>query len=107
AGVSGRQFFLDRGLGETRGVVTLDGRPERLLIQRDGDSEVAALGARSVARVRSVDKAIGMAFLDLPGGVEAIHSLRTDEPPPVRGAAVEVEIRTEPRQDKLAKVRLI
>lgn len=107
AGMSGRQFFLDRGLGETRGVVTLDGRPERLLIQRDGDSEVAALGARSVARVRSVEKAIGVAFLDLPGGVEAIYSLRTDELPPVRGAAVEVEIRTESRQDKLATLRLV
>lgn len=105
--MSGRRFFLDKGIGETRGVVTLDGRPERLLIARDGDPVVTALGARSVARVRSVEKAIGIAFLDLPDGVEAIYSLRADEVPPVRGAAVEVEIRTEPRQDKLATVRLI
>lgn len=105
--MSGRRVFLDKGIGETRGVVTLDGRPERLLISRDGDPVLTALGARSVARVRSVEKAIGIAFLDLPDGVEAIYSLRADETPPVRGAAVEVEIRTEARQDKLATVRLI
>lgn len=105
--MSGRQFFLDRGVGETRGVVTLEGRPERLLIQRDGDIPALELFARNVARVRSVEKAIGVAFLDLPGGVEAIYSLRADELPPVRGASIEVEIRTEARQDKLATVRLI
>jgi Ribonuclease G/E len=60
-----------------------------------------------VARVRAVDKAIGAAFLDLPGGEEALLSLRPDEVPPVRGAVVEVEIRTESRRDKLATVRLI
>ncbi len=105
--MSGRQFFLDRGVGEMRGVVTLEGRPERLLIQRDGDVPALELFARNVARVRSVEKAIGVAFLDLPGGVEALYSLRTDEVPPVRGASIEVEIRTEARQDKLATVRLI
>ena len=48
-----------------------------------------------------------MAFLDLPGGAEALYSLRPDELPPVRGATIEGEIRTEARQDKLATVRLI
>ncbi|MBP7704577.1 MAG: ribonuclease E/G [Caulobacter sp.] len=102
-----RAYFIDRGIGETRGVVTLDGRPERLLIARDGEPQPLLLGARSVARVRSVEKAIGAAFLDLPGGGEAMLSLRQDETPPVRGASVEVEIRTEPRHGKLATVRLI
>ena len=31
-----RQAYLDASPGEVRGVVTLDGRPERLLIARDG-----------------------------------------------------------------------
>ena len=31
--MSERSLFLDRGIGETRGVVLLDGRPERLLIE--------------------------------------------------------------------------
>jgi len=105
--MSERAYFLDRCIGETRGVVTLDGRPERLLIARDGAPATTRLGARCVARVRSVEKAIGAAFLDLPGGEEALLSLRPDESPPVRGAAVEVEIRTESRRDKLATVRLI
>ena len=105
--MSHRAYFLDRCIGETRGVVTLDGRPERLLIARDGEPAATRLGARCVARVRTVDKAIGAAFLDLPGGEEALLSLRPDESPPVRGAAVEVEIRTESRRGKLATVRLI
>lgn len=105
--MSGRAYFLDRCVGETRGVVTVDGRPERLLIARDGEAATTRLGARCVARVRTVDKAIGAAFLDLPGGEEALLSLRPDESPPVRGGAVEVEIRTESRRDKLATVRLI
>ncbi|MES2033672.1 MAG: ribonuclease E/G [Pseudomonadota bacterium] len=105
--MSDRKYFLDKGIGETRAVVTLDGRPERLMIDRHDEPTALALGARSVARVRSVEKNIGIAFLDLPGGAEALYSLRQDELPPVRGAAVEVEIRTEARQDKLATVRLI
>ncbi len=105
--MSERTVFLDRCIGETRGVVAVDGRPERLLIVRDGDAPALRLGARSVARVRSVEKAIGAAFLDLPGGAEALLSLRADESPPVRGSSVEVEIRSEPRRDKLATVRMI
>lgn len=88
-------------------MVTLEGRPERLMIQRDGYTPALQLGARNVARVRSLEKAIGVAFLDLPGGAEAIYSLRTDEVPPPRGTTIEVEIRTEARHDKLATVKLI
>ena len=40
-----RRLYLDVGVGETRGVVTLDGRPERLLIARDDDVAVQAQGA--------------------------------------------------------------
>ena len=29
--MTGRRIFLDEGIGESRGVVTLDGAPERLL----------------------------------------------------------------------------
>ena len=32
-----RRLFLDEAPGEVRGVVTLDDRPERLLLWRDGD----------------------------------------------------------------------
>ncbi|WP_293676916.1 ribonuclease E/G [uncultured Phenylobacterium sp.] len=103
--MSERRLFIDRGIGETRGVVTLDGRPERLLIRRDEDEPRLALGARLVARVASVEPAIATAFLDLGGGLEAILPFKPDERP-VRGGAVEVEIRGEPREGKLAIARL-
>ncbi|MDO9337542.1 MAG: ribonuclease E/G [Caulobacter sp.] len=105
--MSRREAFLDRGVGETRGVVTLDGRPERLLIQRDGDAPALMGGARSVARVRSVEAAFNSVFLDMPDGAEAIAPLRSDAPKPVRGASVEVEIRGEARRGKLANAWLL
>ena len=45
-----RRAYLDAGVGETRGVVTLDGRPERLLIARDADIACQALGAVVIGR---------------------------------------------------------
>jgi Ribonuclease G/E len=103
--MSERSLFLDRGIGETRGVVMLDGRPERLLISRDGDVQETRLGARLVGRVRKVEPAFASAFVDL-GGIEAMTAFKPDARP-VEGQAVEVEIRTEPRRGKLATVRII
>ncbi|MBS0359801.1 MAG: ribonuclease E/G [Proteobacteria bacterium] len=101
-----RRTYLDRGIGETRAVVTLDGRPERLLIRRDDDEPRLQLGARLIARVASVEPALATAFLDLGGGFEAILAFKPDGRP-VRGAAIEVEIRGEPRRGKLAQARMI
>jgi len=103
--MSERRIYLDRGVGETRGVVTLDGRPERLLITRDGESATAKLGARLVGRVRKVEPAFASAFIDL-GGVEALLSFKP-EARPVEGQSLEVEVRTEARAGKLATVRAI
>jgi Ribonuclease G/E len=100
-----RRAFLDAGIGETRAVVTLDGRPERLLIQRDGDDPRLSAGARLIARVEQVEPAIGSAFLDL-GGVQAILPFKPDQRP-VRGGAILVEIRSEPRAGKLAVARFL
>lgn len=104
--MSRRTYFIDEGLGETRGGVLLDGRPERLLIQRTGDSVRLALGARLRARVAHVEPALAMAFLDLGEGAEASVSFKPDARPR-QGEALEVEIRTEPRRGKLATARLI
>jgi Ribonuclease G/E len=104
--MSARALFLDRGTGETRGVVMLDGRPERLIVRRDDDDLRLALGVRHVARVASVEPAIGTAFLDLGHGLEAILPFKPDARP-VRGAAIEIEIRTEPREGKLAVARQV
>lgn len=104
--MSERRAYLDRGLGETRGVITLDGRPERLLIRRDDDDPRLLLGARLVARVANLEPAIGTAFLDLGAGAEAILPFKP-EARPVRGQAIEIEIRGEPRRGKLALARFV
>ncbi|MGE5565838.1 MAG: ribonuclease E/G [Parcubacteria group bacterium] len=105
--MSERWFYIDRGIGETRAVVTLDGRPERLLIAREGEDPVTAVGARGVARARKVDRALGTAFLELAGGAPAVLPLKPDMERIVEGQALEVEIRSEPRKGKSAVVRLI
>ncbi|MFL5297667.1 MAG: ribonuclease E/G [Phenylobacterium sp.] len=102
--MSRRRIFLDESPGETRGVVTLDGRPERLLLRRDDDDLRLALGARLAARVSEVEPALATAFLDLGGGAEAVMPFKPDERP-VRGQMLEIEIRGEPRRDKLAVAR--
>ena len=101
-----RRIFLDQGLGEARGVVTLDGAPERLLIRRDGDDPRLRAGARLAAIVAAVEPALSMAFLDLGAGGQAILQFKP-EARPVRGESVEVEIRAEPRRGKLAVARLL
>lgn len=104
--MSVRLTYLDRGIGEDRAVITLDGRPERLLIRRKEDEPRLQLGAKLVARVASVEAALGSAFLDLGEGHQAILAFKPDARP-VRGAAIEVEIRGEPRLGKLATARAV
>lgn len=87
--MSERTLFLDRGIGESRGVVMLDGAPERLLIEREGGDTRTRLGARHIGRVRKVEPAFASAFVDL-GGVEALLSFKPNSRP-VEGASLEVE----------------
>jgi Ribonuclease G/E len=105
--MSQRRLFLDVGIGETRGVVTLDGRPERLLIERGETAPTQALGARLVARVRKVERAQALAFLDLGGGPDGVLNLRPEMERLNEGQALEVEVRGEGRADKGATLRLI
>jgi len=104
--MSERRTFLDRSVGETRGVVTLGNRPERLLIRRDDDELRLVLGARSAARVENLEPALSTAFLDLGTGLQAILPYKPDNRP-VRGQVLEVEVRSEPRSGKLAVVRAL
>ena len=97
--MSVRRFFLDASPGERRAVVTLDGRPERLIVERDGEGG-PCFGARYAARIRKIERGLGMAFLDLGGSEEAVM-------PAGRlaiqvGGAVEVEITAEARRGKAA-----
>lgn len=102
-----RRCFLDVGHGETRGVVTLDGRPERLLIARDDDWSCQALGARGVGRVTSIDRTAGLAFIELPEGPDAALNLKPGLPAITQGMAVEIEVKTEARGGKGPTVSLV
>jgi Ribonuclease G/E len=102
--MSRRGLFLDRSPGETRGVVTLDDRPERLIIRRDEDDARLLAGAKLVARVARLEPALATAFLDLGSRAEAILPFKPDARPS-QGQALEVEIRNEPRRGKLAVAR--
>ena len=104
----GRALYVDKGFGETRGVVLLRGRPERLLVERDGEPPEQVLGARVCARVRRVDRTLNLAFLDLGEGPDAVAAVSRDLPL-VEGAAVEVEITAEARAwaGKGAAVRVL
>ncbi len=101
-----RRLFLDRCPGEARGVVTLDGRPERLWIERDGAQGGPRLGERHRGRVEELSPGLRLARLVLEGGQEAALQLPKAEPPR-RGSAVEVEIAAEERAGKAAVARLI
>ena len=70
--MSARRAFLDVTPGETRGVVTLDGRPEHLILARDDDDPRLQPGARIAARVRKVEPAFASAFVGLGEGIEGL-----------------------------------
>jgi hypothetical protein len=101
-----RHIYIDKAPGEIRGVVTLDGRPERLLIEREGETW-PRLGMRRRARVALVDRALGLAVLDLGEGQEASLRLKADRAAPVQGQSLDVEIAIEPQGGKPAVARVL
>ncbi|PVM88166.1 RNA-binding protein [Caulobacter radicis] len=105
--MSERRAYLYKGVGETVGVVTLDGRPERLIVQWAGDDPLDAEGVRGVARVKSIERAFGAAFVALPGGADVLLPIKPDMPKLVQGGLVEIEIRTASRADKAAVARFV
>ena len=104
-GQAARRLLLDRSPGEARGVVLLEGRPERLWIERDGERTGPHLGERYRARVEEISQGLGLARLVLGLGLEAALPLAKGGQP--RGAIVEIEIAAEPRGAKAAVARMI
>ncbi len=96
-----RRLYLDRCPGERRGVVQLDGRPERLLIERDGEAEITR-GALYRGRVVAVSARMGLARVDL--GEEVASLKLTRDAPLAEGAILEVEVTAEPGRGKGAFV---
>jgi Ribonuclease G/E len=103
----GRRLYLDAAPGEARGVVLLDGRPERLLIVRDGDAPVQQAGATCVARVRRVERGLATAFLDLGEGPDAVLPLSGPAQRISEGQALAVEIAAPARASKGPVVRML
>jgi hypothetical protein len=101
-----RRIYIDDSPGERRGVVTLGGRAERLLVEREGES-YPRLGFRRRARVTLVDRTLGLAVLDLGEGQEGSLRLKPDRPPPTQGQALDVEIAIEPQGGKPAVARVL
>ena len=105
--MSGRALFLDSGPGEDRAVVTLGGRPERLIVARAADAAVQGVGARSMARVRRIERGLASAFLEMADGPDAVLALSGDAKSLTEGAAIEIEITAQARRDKGPVARLI
>lgn len=94
------EVFLDDTPGEVRGMVSRDGRFERLIIHREDDPAEQRLGARSVGRVIDAGSAFGAAFVDL-GGAGQAGILRPSKGETLKtGQIVEVEVTAEPREAK-------
>jgi hypothetical protein len=104
--MSVRRAYLDIGPGERRGVVTLDGRPERLLIEREGVDPGPRLGARYRAHLAELSGDRRLGFLDLGAGQAGVLPLGKGAPPP-KGSVLEAEVAAEPRGDKAAVLRIM
>lgn len=91
--------FLDETPGEVRGVISRDGRCERLLIHRDSDIAAHRLGAQSIGRIEAIDSGLNGAFVDLGTGRSAYM-------PPGKGPVgrvgeiIQVAVTAEPRSGK-------
>jgi hypothetical protein len=68
--VSVRRFYLDTAPGERRAVVTLDGKPERLLIDRTGEAGGPGLGGRYAARIKQSRGGDARRSACYPGGFD-------------------------------------
>lgn len=97
--MNARRLYLDDAPGERRGVVTLDGRPERLLIQRKALPS-PLVGEHWAARVRRIDRSLATAFLDLGQGSETLLNLTGDALRLTEGALISVEITSPARRGK-------
>lgn len=99
-----RRLYLDESGVERRGVVTLDGRPERLLLERAGEGPALEVGERLRARLVRRDPGLGLVFLESEAGA----SLVCRQAPAVsEGASLLVEVAAPRRRDKAPVVRLV
>jgi hypothetical protein len=99
-------LHYDSRFGLARGAVCIDGLPHLYVEGYEYNQSLTMVNVRSVARLKS--KVGGMAFLALADGAEAVLDVPQEAFDRLtEGAALEIEIIAEPRQEKLARARLI
>lgn len=99
-------LHYDSRFGLARGAVCIDGQPHLYAEGYEFNQSLTMVNVQSVARLKS--KAGGVAFLTLADGAEAVLDVPQEAfAKLVEGAALEIEIIAEPRQEKLARARLI
>ena len=92
--------------GLARGAVCIDGQPHLYAEGYEYNQSLTMVNVHSVARLKN--KSSGVAFLSLADGAEAVLDVPQEGfAKLVEGAALEIEIIAEPRQEKLARARLI
>jgi hypothetical protein len=102
-----RKLYLDIGVGERRGVVTLDDLPERLLIARDGDEARLSPGAVLAARIARVETGLGIAFLEAPDGERLIVARAGLPDGSGEGRFVAVQVLAPARRGKAASAKVL
>ena len=101
------RLYLDRSPGETRGVLTRGGRPERFLVEREGEAATLPLpGARYAGRALAVSPRMGLARIDIgaeqPGALKLTGARSLGE-----GALIEVEVTGAPARGKGALLKVL
>jgi len=93
------KIFIDEAPGETRVAVAVDGRPERLFIEREGEADRPRLGDVFTGRVEAAAPGFRGHFVELGMGPAGLLPAAAGGKP-AQGALVEVEIASEARADK-------
>lgn len=93
--------------GETRAVlISGEGRPCRIFVERwSGQGDPARWGSVHEAQLRAFSDEIHGAFVELHSGEEAVLRLKTRDGL-TEGAALTVQVESERRKDKLARVSI-
>lgn len=102
-----RKLYLDIGVGERRGVVTLDDLPERLLIERDADVGRLLPGAVLAARIARIEKGLGIAFLEAPEGQSLVVARAGLPDGSGEGRFVAVQVLAPVRRGKAASAKVL
>lgn len=106
------RFLREATLGETRWVA-LDAEDRPLALYLERPTKTAVVGARLAARIGRAEPGAGGIFIEIPGSAGAFLRVNPGQigsnrviPVPSEGSSVTVEVISEARAGKLARVKL-